>query len=174
MPIVLLLFMGIMEYCRYMLLIHVATSAARVGARTAVVNCTTQSNVTLGTMADTQATNPPTIRGIVNGQMCGLQGGINDPARPYAVFCFQAGTSNAAYVGYPLNGTIPAIPAFAVPQYTNTVGNLTNSDDWKNAPFGQAVSVVVYGKFIPIIPGIVGLLPPEFKVEVMMNSEGGS
>ncbi len=193
-PVAILLILGILEYARYIMILVVANNAARAGARVAMVNCNSASTLVLGNMTDPGNINPLTIRGLVNGQMAGLQHSIDDPTQnTYRVYCFVANTDpTKGVVGVPADGYIndPPVGGFAYPPVgpspmcppSNGL-DLTlaaNANDWQTAPFGQAICVVVWGKYQPIFLGVFDIngsptqlmVPQRVKAVSMMNSEG--
>jgi Flp pilus assembly protein TadG len=139
----LLMFLfGILEYGRYLMVLHTANNAAREGARYAVVHTgdgTTQSQVVA----------------IVNNSMAGVDSQISGytvnvfSADPTGLYNNVSGTAIYPPVIQPLNGS-----------------------SWNSAAFGSPIVVQITGAYQPILPLFLfmGNTVP-INVTAMMNSE---
>lgn len=140
--IALLFLFGILEYGRYLMVLHTTNNAAREGARYAVVHTgdgTTQSQVVA----------------IVNGKMAGVDAQIQG----YNVNVFTADPS-----GIYNSSTGTAI-------YPPTIKALSGSS-WNSATYGSPIVVQITGTYQPILPSFLFMnnsLP--INVTAMMNSE---
>lgn len=142
--VVMLLLFGVLEYARYLSVLHVADNAAREGARYAVVNTTdnaTQSQVI----------------SVVTSRMAGMDSAIQN----YKVNVFTVdmskiyNTSTNQYL-YPTSG----------PNATQ----LSNSN-WNDAQYGQLIAVQITGTYNPILPSFLQLGSLPVNVICVMNSE---
>jgi Flp pilus assembly protein TadG len=140
--IALLFLFGILEYGRYLMVLHVTNNAAREGARYAVVHTgdgTTQSQV-IAVVTDKMA-------------------GVNAQIQGYSVNVFSADPSGIYNSG---SGT-----AIYPPNITTLAGS-----SWNSAAFGSPIVVQITGTYQPILPSFLfvnGNLP--INVTAMMNSE---
>ncbi len=140
--IALLFLFGILEYGRYLMVLHTTNNAAREGARYAVVH--TGDGTTLSQVV-----------AVVNTKMAGVDAQIQG----YNVNVFSA-DPNGIYN----SGTGTAI-------YPPNIYPLAGSS-WNSAPFGSPIVVQVTGNYQPILPSFLFLnnnLP--INVTAMMNSE---
>jgi Flp pilus assembly protein TadG len=140
--IALLFLFGILEYGRYLMVLHTTNNAAREGARYAVVHTgdgTTLSQVTA----------------VVNDKMAGVDAQIQG----YNVNVFSADPS-----GIYNSGTGTAI-------YPPNIQPLAGSS-WNSASFGSPIVVQITGNYQPILPSFLfmGNTVP-IQVSAMMNSE---
>jgi Flp pilus assembly protein TadG len=140
--IALLFLFGILEYGRYLMVLHTANNAAREGARYAVVH--TGDGTTLSQ-----------VIAVVNGKMAGVDGQIQG----YNVNVFSADPS----------GIYNSSSGTAI--YPPTIQPLAGSS-WNSAAFGSPIVVQITGTYQPILPSFLFLnnnLP--INVTAMMNSE---
>ena len=152
--VVLFMFLfGILEYGRYLFMLHLTTNAARDAARFAVVHTgggTMAGEPATVSLADIQAV---ATTGMFNGQaygtgMCGMQGNIT---------------------GY-------TVEAYAIPDssYYLTTPDLspTGKPAWDTAQFQQRIAVRISGNYQPILPGFLGMSTSSpFSVIVVCGSE---
>ena len=133
---------GILEYGRYLMVLHTANNAAREGARYAVVHTgdgTTQSQVT----------------SVVNAKMAGVDAQIQN----YNVNVFSADPTGI-YNG----STGTAI-------YPPTIQPLAGSS-WNSAAFGSPIVVQITGTYQPILPSFLFMgANLSIQATAMMNSE---
>ncbi len=123
--IALLFLFGILEYGRYLMVLHTTNNAAREGARYAVVHTgdgTTLSQVTA----------------VVNSKMAGVDSQIQG----YSVNVFSADPT-----GIYNNSTGTAI-------YPPTIQTL-NGSSWNSAAFGSPIVVQITGTYQPILPSFL-------------------
>jgi Flp pilus assembly protein TadG len=146
--IVALMFLfGIMEYGRYLMVLHIADNAAREGARFAVVHTgdgTQQSDVIA----------------VVTSRMSGVDSNIQG----YTVNVFavkESGVYNSSGPIYP-----PTVASISQPPST------TDATTWNSALYGNGIAVQITGTYQPILPSFL-LLNASLPVNVtsMMNSE---
>jgi Flp pilus assembly protein TadG len=123
----LMFLMAIFEYSRYLLLTHVATNAARSGARHATVNVDKPDN-----FLTTNAGSTPSIRQHVIDQM----GGTHTLIHNFNVEAFPV-EPNGMYQNPPV---IAPKPSFT---------------SWKQASFTERIAVRITGQYRPILPGFV-------------------
>jgi Flp pilus assembly protein TadG len=142
--IALLFLCGLMEYARYLMILHTADNAAREGARYAVVHTgdgTTQSQVIAAVTAK--------------------MAGVDQSIQGYNVTVFtvdMTGIYNAAGGTY----LYPSSPNLS--QKPNST--------WSDAQYGNAIAVQITGNYQPIMPSFL-FLNASFPVQItsMMNSE---
>jgi Flp pilus assembly protein TadG len=137
-----LVLFGILEYGRYLMVLHTANNAAREGARYAVAHTgdgTTQTQVVA----------------VVNGKMAGVDAQIQN----YNVNVFTADPT-----GIYNNSTGAAI-------YPPTIQPLAGSS-WNSAAFGSPIVVQITGTYQPILPSFLFLNANlSIQATAMMNSE---
>lgn len=145
----LLFLFGIFEYCRYLMMIQVATNAARDGARYAVVNLGKGPTFDV-TDYDDGVTLYPSIEKHVDNKMAGLQASIDG----YDVTVFACDSAQLA---------LPT-PVVAIKP----------SSTWNQVRFGERVAVRITGNYKTILPSFLmfgaGGIP--VNVVVTMGSEG--
>lgn len=133
---------GILEYGRFLMVLHTTNNAAREGVRYAVVHTgdgTTQSQVVA----------------VVNGKMAG----VNTQIQGYNVNVFTADPS----------GIYNSSSGTAI--YPPNISPLAGSS-WNSAAYGSPIVVQITGTYQPILPSFLFLnsnLP--INVTAMMNSE---
>lgn len=140
--IALMFLFGILEYGRYLMVLHTTNNAAREGARYAVVH--TGDGTTLSQ-----------VIAVVNGKMAGVDSQITG----YNVNVFTADPS-----GIYNSGTGTAI-------YPPNIVPLAGSS-WNSATYGSPIVVQITGTYQPALPSFLYMnasLP--VKVTAMMNSE---
>jgi Flp pilus assembly protein TadG len=145
----LLFLMGVFEYSRFIMLLHVGTNAARSGARYASVNVSQASN--FDTVANGSLVS---IHDFVKAEMGGAYEMID--SRSLAVFpCDNANL----YADPPVIVTKAGSPA------------------WNQATFGERIAVRINGNYKPILPGFVffytgGSTVVPLNIAAAANSEG--
>lgn len=172
--IFLLFLFGIFEYCRYLMVLHVANNAARDGARYASVNVNCPS--------DQIAAKKTAIEAYTTARMAGLQ--KNVIGYQVAVYsCDQSGfastppkvvpLSEKDVAGNPKSTSIDPFKAYS------TSGNPIAN--WNQAAFTERVAVTIKGTYRPIAPLSIdigrlklSIIPDNIPVNVtaVMGSEG--
>lgn len=161
----LLFLFGLFEYCRFIFFLHVATNAARDGARYAVVNGDKGISfdffdVTVGGTTHRSICNYVNDRIASNGKML----------ENYTVEVFPC---NAAQ--YPLtNPIIQRKPASAFPNLPrNPTPPYTAELAWNAAQFGERIAVRISGVYRPIIPNFL-MMRSTYNMEIIVTagSEG--
>jgi len=145
----LLFLMGIFEYSRFLMLLHVGTNAARSGARYASVNVS-------------QATNFDTVP---SGSLVSI--------RQYVVN--EMGGADTLIDSF----AITVFPCDNVQLYANppVVVIKSGSPAWNQASFGERIAVRINGNFKPILPGFIffytgGSSVVPLNIAAAANSEG--
>ena len=154
--VALLLFLmlfGILEYARFLFVYHLATNAARDGARFAAVHTSG------GTMSgEPAAVTTADVQGVV-----------------------RTGTFNSTTYGTGLLGTetqidsyacdvyaVPQASLYATPPDTDPAGKPA----WNSAPFHEKIAVRITGKYKPVLPSLLRMgTELDFKVTVLVSSE---
>lgn len=145
----LLFLMGVFEYSRFLMLLHVGTNAARSGARYAVVNIAKPSNF------DTVASGTSvSIADFVKGEL----GGADTLIDSYSVSVFPCDNAQL----------------FANPPVITTK---SGSPAWNQASFGERIAVKINGNYKPILPGFIffytgGSQVVPLNIAATANSEG--
>ncbi len=166
--IFLLFLFGIFEYCRYLMVLHVANNAARDGARYASVNVNCPS--------DQVAAKKAAIEAYTTARMSGLQ--KNVIGYQVAVYsCDQSGfASNPPKVVPKSNPAGTTVDPFKA--YNSGSNRLA---DWNAAAFTERVAVTIKGTYRPIAPLSINMgrlklsiIPDNIPVNVtaVMGSEG--
>lgn len=123
----LLFLMGVFEYSRFLMLLHVGTNAARSGARYASVNVSNPSNF------DTVAYNGKvSVHDFVKAEMGGAYDLID-------------------------GGSLSVFPCDNAQLYANppVIVAKGGSPAWNQATFTERIAVRIGGNFKPILPGFV-------------------
>ncbi len=140
--IAMLFLFGILEYGRYLMVLHTTNNAAREGVRYAVAH--TGDGTTQGQ-----------VIGVVNAKMAGVDAQIQG----YTVNVFSA------------DPTLIYNSSTATAIYPPTIQAL-NGSSWNSATFGSPIVVQITGTYRPILPSflLMGNTLP-ISVTAMMNSE---
>ncbi|MBN9523244.1 pilus assembly protein [bacterium] len=163
----LLFLFGIFEYCRYLMVLHVANNAARDGARYASVN--------VNCPPDQVAAKKAAILAYTTDRMAGVQKNIQ--GYQVAVYsCDQSGfASNPPQVIAKSSPTGATVDPFKAYSGTNPLA------DWNAAAFTERVAVTIKGTYRPIAPLSINMgrlklsiIPDNIPVNVtaVMGSEG--
>jgi hypothetical protein len=169
----LLLLFGLFEYCRFLMVLHVANNAARDGARYAVVNISKPSNFDTTDYTDSAGTVYPSIQSYTTARM----GGVDRQITGYrlAVYaCDSAGLAQTPPVVRPKSLNPPTYPDPFNPSDPNKV-------PWNAAIFTERIAVHINGTYRPLTPLSItdgrnsfGLVPDNIPLNVIaiMGSEG--
>lgn len=163
----LMFLFGLMEYSRYLLMLHVTTNAARDGARYASVQV--NAPVTLTGTSDTTTSpfsstrpgfNVPGITSFVQAEMGGVDGMLSG----FTVRVYPCDTSV-------LYSDPPVFRPKTQPDSTVTPPITTAA--WNNAQFTERIAVQVTGTYTPILPNFL-FMGNSFTVTIVavMGSEG--
>jgi Flp pilus assembly protein TadG len=149
MGVFLMLLFGLFEYCRFLMVLHVANNAARDGARYAVVNGGRPDTFDATDYTDPAGTVYPSVTRYTNARM----GGIHKTMADYRVEVFAC---DPAALGQ-----------------TPPVVRQKPGATWNQAAFGERVAVRITGKYRPITPVLL-VMPDEVEVRAVavMGSEG--
>jgi hypothetical protein len=138
----LLFLYGIVEYARFLMVLHVANNAAREGARYAVVHTgdgTTQAQVI----------------GVVTGRMSGVDAQLTG----YNVNVFAVDPSGIYDTGTNTYKYPPTLQPWA-------------GHNWNDAQYAGGIAVQIQGAYQPILPTFLLMNPSmQLNVISMMNSE---
>lgn len=153
----LLLLLGIFEYCRFLLVLHVTDNAARDGARYAAVNVNCPSDQVTARQAQIVQYTKDRLAGVQN-QIQGCQ---------VAVYpCDSAGLAQTPPVvrSKSKSGGAP---------YPDPFNPGANSPDWNSAVFTERIAVTVKGTYKPLLPTLL-FMPSSIPVYVtaLTESEG--
>lgn len=156
---------GIFEYSRYLMMLHVATNAARDGARYASVN------VDKPISFDSQ---PTTIGGRTYESVIAYTQrrlrGADQQIRNLAIRvypCDPSGMFNDPPVIAPKAGYSSPVP----PTYADVSGSRTTH--WNSASFTERIAVEITGNYIPATANMLGMSDPlPIRIVVLMGSEG--
>lgn len=155
----LLVLFGIFEYCRFLMVLHVANNAARDGARFAAVNVNCPSDRIATKKAEIEAYTLARMGG-VDRQMQGCQ---------IAVYsCDQSGfASSPPRVVAKSNPAGQTVDPFAAVSGSNQLA------DWNAAAFTERIAVRVTGTYTPILPSFLWMQSTApVKIVAVMGSEG--
>jgi Flp pilus assembly protein TadG len=174
--IFLALLFGLFEYCRFLLVLHVANNAARDGARYAVVNVSKPSNFDTTPFTDAAGITYPSIQAYTTSRM----GGVDQQITGYQVAvypCDQAGLAMSPPVVRPKT-TSTATPAVYPDPFNQSDPNRV---PWNAAAFTERIAVHIRGTYNPITPlsvtsgrTTIALVPNNIPLNVIsiMGSEG--
>jgi Flp pilus assembly protein TadG len=134
----LMLIFGIFEYCRYIMVLHVANNAARDGARYAAVNVNCPSNQT--------ATMQAAIVQYTKDRAAGILRSV--PDMKVAVYpCDSAGLALSPPIlrSKSSTGGAPYPDPFGASPYS----------PWNNAAFTERIAVTIKGTYTPVLPSFL-------------------
>ena len=150
--VALMFLFGIVEYGRFLAVLHGAHHAARVGARYAAVH--TGDGTVLGNMSDT-----PTF----------------DTANPYSPGSYLApATSIRAVVNHQMGSLRNSISGYTVNALNvDPATGATLPGTWTDAPFGGGLAVRITGTYQFFLPALLRFGGPTYTVNVtaITNSE---
>lgn len=170
MSVFLMFLFGLFEYCRFLLMQHVATNAARDGARYAVVNVSRPTSFVDTDFYDGAATSMSVVRYV------SLRLASNDKmmksASPTAfkdTAGNPAGTTQCQVEVFPCD---PAQLNLTPPQIAPKPG-FPATVTWNQASFGERIAVRLTGTYVPVLPSFL-LMGSTFPmtVTVTAGSEG--
>lgn len=154
---------GIFEYARYLMVLHIATNAARDGARYASVNVSKPATF------DTQATTigGRTYPSIVSHTIQRM-GGTDRQIQGCAIRVYPC-DSTLMFQDPP---TIQPKPGYAAPVPPNYTP-VTRTVDWNAAAFTERIAVEISGNYIPSVPNLLRMNSTvPIRIIVLMGSEG--
>jgi len=146
----LMFLMGIFEYGRYLMMIHVSTNAARGGVRYATVNVD---------KPDDFDTTPITISGItylsINDYTKSQMGGVQD----MMIGC-----------------TVTVFPVDASQMYSDppVIAAKSSYTSWKQATFTERIAVQITGTYKPILPVFVFFYASDGTIPISITACSGS
>ena len=151
--LLLLMLFAILEYCRFLFVYHLATNAARDGARFAAVHTSG------GTMAgEPAAVTTADVQGVVR------TGTFNNQSYGTGLLGFEGQIENYVCDVY----AVPAASLAADPPDMDPTGKPT----WNSAPFHEKIAVRITGKYKPVLPSLLQMgTELDFKVTVLVSSE---
>jgi hypothetical protein len=167
------LLFGLFEYCRFLMVLHVANNAARDGARYAVVNVARPTTFDAADYTDPGGTTYPSIQSYTTARM----GGVDRQIIGYQVAvypCDPVGLSQSPPVVRPKSLNPPTYPDPFNPSDPNRTS-------WNAASFTERIAVHVRGTYRPVTPlsipagrFTITLFPDNIPLNViaMMGSEG--
>lgn len=170
MSVFLLFLFGIFEYCRFLLMMHVATNAARDGARYAVVNVGRPNNFDKRAFSDGVSTYVSVTQYTV--ERLASNDKMIQSATPTSYQNTGGGTAGTAMCKIEVFPCDPAKLALTPPQVAAKPGYPTTVY-WNSASFGERIAVRITGKYKPALPSFL-MMPTEidFDATVTMGSEG--
>jgi len=156
----LLVLFGIFEYCRYLMVLHVAHNAARDGARYATVNVNCPSNQIAAT------------RTAIVGYTTDRLGGVDRQIQGCQVAVYpvdQTGLAQSPPVVRSKTLSTASPPTY--PDPFNTSDPLNPS--WNSAAFSEKIAVTIRGTYKPLLPSFL-FMPSALTINItaVMGSEG--
>jgi Flp pilus assembly protein TadG len=158
--IFLMFLFGIFEYARYIMMLQIATNAARDGARYASVNVAQAGNFDAvdSTQVDSEGNPLVSIQKFTKQKM----GGIDRMISGFSVEVFPCDSTQ-------LYKDPPNITPKA--GWTNNPNSRTT--DWNDAQFGERIAVRISGTYQPILPTFLWMQnTTNVKIAALMGSEG--
>ncbi len=164
----LLVLFGIFEYCRFLMVLHVANNAARDAARYAAVNVSVSSSAVAAKKAaiETYATD--------------RMGGIDRNIQGYQVAVYSCDSSG--FASSPPKVVAKSNPAGTTVDPFKAYSSGSNPlADWNAATFTERVAVTIKGTYRPIAPLSIdigrlklSIIPDNIPINVtaVMGSEG--
>jgi len=147
----LMVFFGIFEFCRFLMVRNVAENAAREGARYAAVH--TQDKTTTD------------IQNYVKDYLAGMQGQLKNHLTVSSAFTVSTGSdSDIRVYRADIDGTPSNYDQATGKESTQSFDNW-NKADWRNARFGDRIAVQVLGNYQPVTPALL-FLPDAILVQV--------
>jgi Flp pilus assembly protein TadG len=168
----LLFLFGVFEYCRYLLVLHVATNAARDGVRYATVNVSRPYNfdTTDATFVDSFGVTQP-LRDSTGAQLESITKFTTK--RMGGVDRMLTGREIATYPCEPA-GLYTDPPTFT-PKTGWTPDPNTRTVHWNDAQFTERIAVRITGTYKPLLPSFLFMNSSgftNFRVVAVMGSEG--
>jgi len=165
MSVFLLLLFGMFEYCRFLMVLHVSSNAAREGARYAVVNMDKPKDFDYVDFTDASGKTFDNIQKYTTNRM----GRIHERnIEGFRVACYAVDPAG-------LNLSPPVVRPKAKMSTIPDPFNNTDSNrvDWNNSQFTEKIAVTVDGNYRPILPTFL-LMPSSVSVRTtsVMGSEG--
>jgi Flp pilus assembly protein TadG len=164
----LLVLFGIFEYCRFLMVLHVANNAARDAARYAAVNTGCPGTTVAGMKAQ------------VESYATARMGGVDRQVQGYQVAVYACDPSG--FGSTPPKVVAKSNPAGATVDPFQPYNSSSNPlADWNAATFTERIAVTIKGTYRPVVPLSVDLgwlklsvIPDNIPVNVtaVMGSEG--
>jgi hypothetical protein len=165
MSVFLMLLFGMFEYCRFLMVLHVSSNAARDGARYAVVNADKPDTFFNTDYTDGGGRTFRSVQGYTTDRMGGIQHNIEGfRVAVYAVD--PLGLEQNPPVVRPKTKTTGTYPDPFNPADTNTM-------PWNAAGFTEKLAVTIDGTYRPFLPTFL-FMPSTIPVRTtaIMGSEG--
>lgn len=170
MSIFLMFMFGILEYSRYLMAVHVATNAARDGARYASVNVDKPSNFDYVDFTSGSRTYPSVWKYTVQ-----RMGGTDKMIKNLTVATFPCDNNFLYNTTSPYVPTVQAKSGYVAPtaaQYASGA-NITRTTQWNGASFTERIAVRVAGTYDAILPNFLFLSGTKnFSITMLSGSEG--
>jgi hypothetical protein len=174
--IFLLFLLGVLEYSRYLLMLHVVTNAARDGGRYAAVNVSMPDNFDFAD-ATVASTTYPSVWKYTLGKMAGVDRMVQN----ITINTFPC--DSVALYGNSGNGYTPVISpksGYVGPTATDynngaqtSSYSITRTTDWNEASFSERIGVRVTGTYQPVLPSFLFMSgTASVNITVVVNSEG--
>lgn len=162
------LMFGILEYCRFLYVLHVTSNAARDGGRYAVVNMDKPSNFDTTDYTDAQGTVFPSIQKYTTARL----GGADKQLANYQVAAYAVdpvGLSQTPIIVRPKTTSTGASPVYPDPFNPSDPYKVP----WNQATFTEGVAVTIQGTYKPLLPSFL-FIPSSVPVAVTViaGSEG--
>jgi Flp pilus assembly protein TadG len=161
--IFLVLLFGIFEYCRFLLVLHVTTNAARDGARYAGVNGDKPATFNTTDYTDGLGNTSPSVVGYTTARM----GGVQNQIQGFAVAVYPVDPT-----GLTLSPPVVRSASLNPPAYPDPFNPDSNSPAWNATVFPNRLAVTIKGTYQPILPTLL-LMPSSIPIYVtaMMGME---
>lgn len=171
----LMFLFGILEYSRYLFLLHVAANAARDGARYACVHVSLPGNFDYAD-ATVGGTTYPSVWKYTLQRM----GGADQMLSGCVVNTYPCNT--ASLYGTSANNYTPVVTpksGYLGPNATDynngnqTLTTVTRTTDWNGASFGEKIAVVISGTYQPVLPNFLFMTgTTSVNIIALVGSEG--
>ena len=163
-----MLFFGVFEYCRFLLVLHTTNNAARDGARYAAVNVSKPTNFDTTDFTDGTGVVHPSIQKYTRARM----GGVDKQIVGFRVAVYPVDTAGLALNPIKIRPktTSTASPKVYPDPFNQNDPNRTN---WNEAVFTERLAVTIDGTYKPVLPAFL-FMPDTIKIYVtaMACSEG--
>ena len=167
MSVLALFLFGILEYARFLMVLHVTHNSARDAARYASVNQDKPESFDADDFTDGAGRHYQSIRAYAQARM----GGVHRQLEGYEMAVYPVDSSGASLTP----PVVRAKPRTGVPpgEYPNPFDPADpRRTSWNNATYPEGIAVSIRGVYKPLLPGFL-LMPSEVPVNVTFVASSG-
>ena len=166
MSVLAMFLFGILEYARFLMVLHVTHNAARDAARYASVNQDKPDTFDATDYTDGAGRFYPSIRAYTATRMAGVQRQLAGyEMAVYPVDSSSSSTTPPVVRAKPKTGASPG-------QYPDPFDPAAQRPAWNQATYPEGIAVSIRGTYKPLLPGFL-LMPSEIPVYITFVSSSG-